>query len=232
MGNVIISIANLPGTLCYSNPQQDWPLLVSYLTANLSGTLNTFNVGNSVPSADNRDKPWIRTNSDGTPDALYQYSGGYWLSKHPLPTGLVCMYEGTDASIDAFDGGETAAITNISGPFWEKVTEMEAKSPIMPGTLESGTVLSIGNNYGEEKHTLLSEEMPRHTHTIQAWTSGATGGDGGQILNQPDPGTEVEKTTGATGGREGESNPDPFTIIHPVRTIFFLRRTSRIYRRI
>jgi len=142
------------------------------------------------------------------------------------------MYEGTDASIDAFDGGETAAITNISGPFWEKVTEMEAKSPIMPGTLESGTVLSIGNNYGEEKHTLLSEEMPRHTHTIQAWTSGATGGDGGQILNQPDPGTEVEKTTGATGGREGESNPDPFTIIHPVRTIFFLRRTSRIYRRI
>ena len=232
MGNGVISIASLPSTLCYSNPQSDWPLMVSYLSASVTGTLNMFNVGNSVPSADNRDKPWIRTNSDGTPDAVYNYSGGFWLTKHPLPTGLVCMYEGTEASIDTFDGGEAAAITNIAGPFWEKVTEMAAKSPIMPGTLPSTTVLAIGNDYGEEKHTMLSTEMPRHTHTIQAWTSGATGGDGGQILNEPDPGTEVEKTTGAAGGRDGETNPDPFNVIHPVRAIWFLRRSARIYRRI
>lgn len=232
MGNVTISIASLPGTLCYSNPQQDWPLLASYLSANLNGNLNTFNVGNSVPSADNRDKYWFRDNSDGTPDAVYRYSGGYWLSKHPLPPLAVIMYEGTEASIDTFDGGEVAPVTNIAGPFWEKVTEMAGRSPIMPGTLDSGTVLTIGNNYGEEKHTLLREEMPRHTHTIQAWTSGATGGDGGQILNEPDPGTEVQKETGATGGRVDEANPDAFNIIHPVRTIWLIRRTSRTYRRI
>lgn len=232
MGNVNLSIATIPAGICYSTPQTDWPLQVSYMAAALAGTLNTHNFGNSVPSADNRDKPWIRTNSDGTPDALYVYSGGYWLSKHPSPPGLVVMYEGTEASIDTFDGGEAGAVTTIAGPFWEKVTEMAAKSPIMPGTLESGVVLAVNSNYGEEKHTMATGEMPRHAHSIQAWGAGATGGDGGQILNRPDPATEVEKTTGETGGISGEADPTPFSIIHPVRGIWHLRRTARLYRRI
>jgi hypothetical protein len=214
-----------PAGLCYTTLTNDIPLIAQYLRAVFSGS--EINTGSSTPTAENRTKPWIRTNSDGTDDGIWEFYNGFWIQKHPLAAGSVILYEGASTTIDAFDGGETAAITNITGPFWEAVTAMAARSPIHPGTLASGTIINVGDNLGEEKHVMTLAELIEHSHVIKTFSAGATGGDGGHILNEPDPASDVDHTTEP----EGDSPPDGMNVIHPVRGIFFIRRTARLYRR-
>lgn len=68
--------------------------------------------------------------------------------------------------------------------------------------------------YGTETVTLSVAEMPAHTHDIQSFSSGATGGDGADVLNEPDPGTEHTHTTGSTGGGAAHANVHPVLIAH------------------
>jgi hypothetical protein len=222
----------LPQGLCYTNPTDDIPTWLPYLRAVFNG--NEINTGDSTPAAEDRDKPWLRTNSDGTPDGVWQFYNGYWVKQHSDFVGKVVMYEGTLVSIDTIDGGEAGAVTNISGPMWEVVSEMAARSPMHPGTLPSGLVVHVGDDLGEEKHVQIITEMIQHSHDITAWTSGATGGDGGQILNEPDPGVEVTKTTEPEGGASAtDPIPDGMNVVHPVRGIWFIRKTARThYRRV
>jgi hypothetical protein len=220
-----ITALSLPGGTCYTTPAADLPLFAAYLRAIFSG--NEINTGSTTPTAENRTKPWVRTNSDGSDDGVWQFFNGFWVQKHPLPAGAVMMYEGTQASIPTFDGGESAPVTNIGGPFWEEVTQMAARSPMHPGTLAGGTVIGIGTDFGEDKHVQTLGELIQHSHIIKSFTSGATGGDGAHILNEPDPGTDVDHSTEPTGS----SPPDGMNVVHPVRGIWFIRRTSRIYRR-
>src|SRR5574342_502464 len=132
MGNVLLSTAVVPTDFCFTSWQESWPSLVALLSGQFNRSGTGINFGNQVPAMIDQDKPWFRTNSDGTPDRLYSFSGGLWLAKHPLPPGAVIMYEGTEASIETFDGGEGGPIGPTFGAFWEKVSEMNARSPIGP----------------------------------------------------------------------------------------------------
>ena len=223
-----IQSGTIPQGLCYHDPQTDWPILATYLKAVFSG--NEVNFSSSTPTAANRTKPWFRVNTDGTDDGMWVFYNGFWVQKHPIPVGLVCMYEGAQVDIATYDGGEVAAVTNITGPFWEEVTAMAARSPIHPGTLASGTIVNIGDNVGEEKHVQTIAELPIHDHP-------ATDAAGGRTIATgitPDDGTinrtgslsfkEVSRT-GLTGAG------DAFNVVHPVRAIWFIRRTGRTYRR-
>lgn len=228
-GNVLLEITVPEGT-CYESPAVDWPLLVSLITANLIGSLSTVNSGSSTPAAADRSKPWNRSNADGTDDGQWTFYNGFWVQKHPLPTGAVIMFEGDLADIDTFDDGEVGAITNITGPFWEEVTEMQARSPIHPGTLPSGTVINIGDDIGEEKHALTVAELPAHTHPFDTT-------DGAQVLAKvsSNKAGDINQTGSLdyqfaddpqnTGGDQGHNT------IGPSRAIFFIRRTERLYRR-
>jgi len=228
-GNVELSIT-VPAETCYTTPSFDWPYLVSLITANLAGSLDTVNTGSTTPDASNRDKPWIRENSDGTDDGVWQFYNGYWVQKHPDFVGKVVMYEGALADIPTLDGGESAAVSNITGPFWEEVTEMRARSPIHPGTLPSTTVVNVGDNIGEEKHQLTVAEMPSHRHE---WDTS----DGQLILAQVTSGkvNDINRTGSLdyayadpvlnTGGDTAHNT------LHPARGIYFIRRTARLYRR-
>lgn len=224
-GNVTLSIT-VPFGTCYENPETDWPLLVSLITANLAGSLSTVNTGSTTPAAGDRDKPWIRSNSDGTDDGQWVFYNGFWVQKHPMPVGAVIMFEGAEADIATFDGGESATITNITGPFWERVTEMNARSPIGPGTLPSGTVIAIGDNIGEEKHVQLITELVGHNHDIPYSASGDAGGAGAHILNLTPQLDNLHFTENT-----GKTPPDGMNVIQPSRGIWFLRRTARTYRR-
>lgn len=62
---------------------------------------------------------------------------------------------------------------------------------------------------GEETHLQTIAEMPVHHHNILTHSSGATGGDGGDILNEPDPAAEHNHDTDDTGGGTA------FNVIHP-----------------
>jgi len=218
-----IMALTVPSGLCYSNPQTDLPIFASLLRAIFSGS--EWNIGNTTPDPSSRTKPWYRTNSDGTDDGVWTFYGGFWVQKHPLPVGFVGMWEGDPSNLDAFDGGETAAVSILTGPFWEVVSAMAARSPMHPGTLPSGTVINVGDNAGEEKHVQTIAELPVHHHIVHSFSAGATGGDGGDILNEPDPGSDHDHDTTDTG------NGDGFNVIHPVRGILFIRRTARTMRR-
>lgn len=214
-----------PAGLCYTTLTNDIPIIAQYLRAIFSG--NELNTGSATPAAEDRNKPWLRTNSDGTPDGVWFFSGGFWLQKHETPIGAVILYEGTLGSIETFDGGESGAITSTTGAFWQEVTEMQGKSPMHPGTLASGLVVNVGDNLGQEKIVMTLANLIEHSHDIMTWTSGATGGDGAKVLNQPDPGTLSLVPSEATGG----SPPDGMDNIGPSRGLFFIRRSARLYRR-
>jgi len=72
-----------PGTLpegyCWpSDPQQFNVAIMALARAVFPGTLATFNYGNSLPTPENRDKPWVRTDANGYFDDTYTWKGGVW----------------------------------------------------------------------------------------------------------------------------------------------------------
>lgn len=97
-----------------------------------------------------------------------------------------------------------------NGTTTANLPDMRGRSPIGSGAGAGLTNRDINAKYvGEERHTLLIEEVPAHTHSITSYSAGATGGDGGDILNLPDPGVVHPHDTAAAGGGI------PFNVIHP-----------------
>lgn len=73
--------------------------------------------------------------------------------------------------------------------------------------------------YGEERHTQIVAELPAHHHVVHAFSAGAVGGDGGDILNEPDPGADHDHDTDDTGGGQ------PFNVVHPVLIAYLFIKT-------
>lgn len=227
-----IVASGVPSGLCYTNLSYDLENVIApYLRAVFSGS--EINTGSSTPAAADRSKPWARTNSDGTDDGLWAFYNGYWVQKHPDFVGkIVFAPTGTAAAdIDALDGGETGVVTAITGPFWEIVTELAAKSPIGPGTLASGTVINSGDSIGEETHLLTKDEMPSHTHEFATT-------DSQHILVQTTAAAKLSdiNRTGSLDYKyadplESTGGDDPHNTIHPCYSLYAIRRTARLYRR-
>lgn len=231
MSAIAISTSDVPASFCHRDWPTTWPLLVGLLHAQFAEELNTVNVGNTTPSSENRDKPWFRLNADGTPDGWYAYANGNWLRRYTGPDpGAIIMWDGAAAGIDTLDGGEVGAATLTTGPFWERVTSMDAKFPIGVGTLPtSGTVLAVGDTGGAEKVTLALDQIPSHDHGIpnkklihQTLSAGVLHQQGGNDLSI--------STFQADGGDSNDA-----TVAHDnlpqFRAIFFIRRTIRLYHR-
>lgn len=230
---VTVSTASVPTDYCYRGPQLDWPFFVSLLMAELAGANYTFNFGPTTPAPDDQDKPWFRTNVDGTPDRLYVYSGGSWVAKHAIPAGAVWLYEGAEGSIPTFDGGEAGVVTATTGPMWEKVSQLDGRFPIGPGTVGS-TTIGVGDTGGTHEHTLLTENIPAHTHTIPEGANYVGSGNliPPRIIIDDDYGTT--KTNLLTGSYGGQADGTTKVVSHlnPYRGIFFIRKTARTHYRI
>lgn len=228
MGQAVnISTASVPASYCAGSLPETWAFLVGLLSAELAGANSTFNFGPTTPAPDDQDKPWFRTNTDGTPDRLYVYSSGAWISKHPIPAGAVWLYEGLEASIETFDGGEAGVVTATTGPMWEKVDEMDGRFPIGPGTVGS-TVIGVGDTGGTHEHTLTTENIPAHTHSITGRGYTGTGNlTPLQILIDDDYSTtETQKSTGSYGG-QADGTTKVVSHLNPYRGMFFIRKTAR-----
>lgn len=72
---------------------------------------------------------------------------------------------------------------------------------------------------GEETHLQTIAELPAHHHSIDSFSAGATGGDGGDILNEPDPGADHPHDTDDTGGGQA------FNVIHPCLLAYLFIKT-------
>lgn len=205
-----------------------WLDIVALLYVRFPDDFAVFNFGDSTPAPDKRDRPWFRTNADGTPDKWYVYAMGAWLSKHPVAEGTVIFYEGAEGTIDTFDGGEAGVVSTISGPMWEKVSELDARFPIGPGTFPSTDAVAVGDQGGEEKHALTAAENGPHTHQIGSQDSTA---DVGAAVSQEfvrdyGSGTGPAATTSSAG------SGDPHKTIPPYYAMFALRKTARQFYRV
>jgi hypothetical protein len=229
--DVIIQTADVPEGYCATSFREAWAFGVSLLSAQTSGNSTTFNFGPDTPVPDDQDKPWLKTDSANLPERWYAFSNGAWVSRHPLPAGSVIMYEGSEASIETFDGGEAGAITATTGPMWEKVSSMNGRMPIGPGTLPSTTVLNVGDQGGEEEHELVPEETPLHSHNIKYNNVHdlQVSSDKDRIAFS-DTGTQTVETSEVGGNIDGDT--EPHNNLPPYTAIFFIRRTARTHYRI
>ncbi len=162
---VVLSSTQLPEGFCPGGPsaeQQRFDAYMQRAIGVLPGNFSVWNYGSDTPSVDNRGIPWHRINTDGSPDRDYDFFNGAWSSLHPVPPGVITMWMGDPTTIDTFDGGEAGTVSAQTGPMWEIVTTMAARVPIGVGALPSGTALATGATGGEENHTLLVAEMPKH----------------------------------------------------------------------
>ncbi len=242
---IVFVAGTLPEGTCYETDQQRLNGFAANLSGSLPGNFATFNYGNTTPSADNRDKPWERINDDGSPSypGLWEFFDGAWRQRHPLPPGVIVMWDGAPAAIDTLDGGVAGVATIYTGPFWEIVTAMAARMPIGVGNLPSGTALAATNTGGEENHVLIVNELPKHSHmmfdpstlsasrTLDSTNAVAERGSfdsppSYNMTRQDDAGA-TKPTVGPTsqaGNDQGHNNLPPYY------TVSFIRRTIRAYR--
>lgn len=126
--SVTLVKGTIPPGLCFSNIPELYNTFVDTTTAYVNGNYSLFNFGNSTPSADDNDKPWVRTDGDGRPDKMYVYKDGYWLCKHPTPASGKerRIWTGTDTELLSYeaDGNSSSTATIYSGPFWEVDTDL------------------------------------------------------------------------------------------------------------
>lgn len=230
--NVDITTTAPPSDYCPSSFREAWLFGVSLLQATLAGGNNTYVVSATVPGVDDQDKLWHKLDAQGRYIRTYNYSGGAWVSPHPEFAGAVKLWEGNAGDIPTLDGGEAGTVTATTGPMWERVTEMDGRMPIGPGTLESGTTVNVNDTGGEEKHSLTTAEMPPHTHEFRVNTNDDSGGGGGGSTpddSDPTVSGNVNSTTASSGGTDGT------VVAHnnmpPYRGIFFLRKTARTHYR-
>jgi hypothetical protein len=224
---VQFSAASFPAGFCGS--PQEW---FSLFTTLLSGSVLTsaYNLGSDTPTPDNQDKPWFKTDAAGRPERWYLYVDGAWIARHPVAAGSIVMYEGAEASIPTFDGGEAGTVTATTGPMWEKVAQLDGKFPLGPGTLPmSGTAVAVTNTGGAEKHALVESELPKIAIQSRQRTDLQDGGGSAALLNHATFGTQVtvdEFGGDSTGATVAHNNMPPYY------AVFFLRKTARTHYRV
>ena len=158
----------------------DWQDLVTKLdaifSAYLPGSYKPVNYGSTTPAAEDQDRPWVRTNGDGSPDRTYVFFNGKWVARHPVDPASDerRMWVGTEAALRSHDGGDgTADVpTATTGAMWEIDTAFEGKFPVGVGAFAaSGSVSVTGSTTstavsGEDQHVLTAAEGPAHTHFL------------------------------------------------------------------
>lgn len=241
-----ITSSEVPENLECVITNERWQQLIALLSVIVVDGIK-INRGNTTPAPADRIYLWARTEADGTPDRLYEYSGGFWISRYlGPPVGSEILWPGAEADIPTLDGGEVAAVTTTTGPFWEKVADMNGRIPIGPGTLPtSGDTILVDTNYGADEQTLNDENYKHHRHYTSALdsvsvaaqpnantyvaTNGGGVGNENYILQR----TTVEANVGLTSRVNGAPDVanEAFSQLNPVRGRFFIRRTARIFYR-
>ena len=240
--NVTISADVLSSDFCHENWPATFAAWAALLHGTLPGTFSSFNFGNAVPDPADQDKPWIRTNADGTLDGLYVFAGGYWARPYPVPASAPerRIWEGTTTLLETYDGGANVAVTDYTGPFWEVDTNYAARMILAPGTLPSGSVVAVTSSAGSETNTLIKDNLP--DLPVSWWSSNDNNADADPYTHQAEWGLIGDD--GATGPANGRTQftdeiitidtqlagvTTPISNLPPYRSAYIIKRTARIY---
>lgn len=231
---VILTPGTLPEGACYETEQERLNAFIEVTAGQLPDTYSTINVGSTAPQPNDRNNPWHRTNTDGSPDypGMWDYFDGAWRQRHPLPPGIIAMYDGDASLIPTLDGGTAGTATLYSGPFWEVVTQLQARFPVGAGTFPTAGAVAVGATGGEERVTLETKHLPEvlgrfGTDVEKAFAKksgaggAANGGAGGPYFNL-DLADFIKG--GTTDADKSHNNLPPYYVVS------FIRRTARLYR--
>jgi hypothetical protein len=219
-----------------------------YIETSVNPTRIVF--GPNVPAEADRAFPWYRSAGD-TKDGFYHWNAAFggWVRAHPMPAEFRMITELTDpADITTFDGGDADAAGLAAGPMWEIDTNYSGRSPMGAGLIpDTAKTLAALENYGTGDHTILVNELPKHTHgmtlkgfrtnletgTAQWFAFQGQGYDVGATTpeSSSDFLTHLDIGDGLTWDDTlwGQATPVAMSIVHPVRGVYVLKRTSRKY---
>lgn len=247
---IVLTPGSLPEGYCFSSYQT---LLNDFF--NLSsgygpGNYSFFNYGNTEPAVDDRNKPWLRLNADGSRDDWYVFYTGQWLAPYRVPPSSSerRLWVGLEADLATYDGGEVGAVSDTTGPFWEVDHNFDARFLVGPGTFAvdpadpaTGTTVGVGGTGGKENSqvTIGSANLAPHTHDIgcEASDEGDSTDESGRFTVSDGTfhwRTTTGKKIGHTrlgGGTAGAATPLSFTNLPPYRGIFVIKRSARIHKR-
>jgi len=244
--SVVISAGTVAEDYCFTTYQQLLTDFAALLSAYVPGQYNFFNYGDSEPAVEDRSKPWLRTVA-GVPERWYVYSGGNWIWPHEVPASGKerRIWVGTLTELKTYDGGEDTAITSTTGPFWEEDTDFAGRSPMGVGTIPSRTIsptsIAVGDNVGAGEHALTRAQLP--TDKIELLgdesksSSGSPANANDSIARQLNAGSSSDyalqsSTLAATVGKSAAlGSGEKHNIVHPVRGVYFIKRSARVYRR-
>lgn len=223
----------------------------------LSADKAFYNYGDVAPTPENRVFPWLQT-SAGYPVRWWVYvaGAGYWLSPYPFPASsyLRQIWAGTEDQLDVYDGGEAAAVTNISGPFWEIDSVFNGRSPMGVGDIPTASPaknLSLGEDFGEGATVLTGTQLPDISTLIKIGVAipgtghdspgdGSTYDGGGAAINAGytnDTAMYPSQQTWSNGFPKASvatlqtAVGEAHNTVHPVHGVYFIKRTARLYYR-
>lgn len=247
---VVLVPGSLPEGYCLTTYQKLLNDFFNLSSGYIPGNYNFFNYGNTEPAADDRNKPWLRLNADGSRDDWYVFFTGQWLAPYRVPASSDerRLWVGLEAVLPAYDGGEVAVVSDSTGPFWEVDHDFDARFPVGPGTFDvdpadpaSGQSVSVGGEGGKENSvvTIGMANLAPHQHDIgceqsddpdaASETGRFTVADGTMHWRNT-AGVKVGKTRPG-GGASGAATPLSFTNLPPYRGIFTIKRTARLFKR-
>lgn len=172
-------VALIPGTLpyadgCYpADPQALNVAIVTRIQAFLSETFPGIYKGATAPPVDQRNRLWYNT----TVGRWYEFTNGNWMRQYQFAASsdLEMIWAGTEAELATFDGGDSNAVGDFSGPLWRIDHEFDGRTLIGAGTIPDtdpavtiaqGAIVDSTGLQGTYKHVLTGPEgaVADHIH--------------------------------------------------------------------
>lgn len=164
--------------------------------------------------------PVAPTASPGT--STTQLATTAFVAAASVPTGTIVMF-GAATAPTGYLGCDAAAVSRttyaalfaVVGITWGagdgsttfNVPDLRGRAPIGTGTGSGLTARSLAASGGAETHTLITAEMPAHTHTSTRMASEVDATSGGDLHGS---GAYESTVTGSTGGGGAHNNMQPF----------------------
>lgn len=240
MPNLQLIPGTLPGSpYCPTTYQQLYNDMFALGYAVLPAAYSGVWVSDTPPTDLVTYKVWVRTVA-GKPvyPSLWTLDGsdGQFHAPNAIPasSNYRSLWVGVESDVWAFDGGDgtnpgVSVPTAYTGAMWEVDHSFDARMPIGPGTLSTGKNITPGYQSspteGEAEHTLVTAEMPSHTHATSPhnWPgNGILVGDAGGAFSVG-AGAGVSFNGIVNTGGDGPHNNMP-----PYIGVYFIKRTARI----
>ena len=176
------------GWECFKDKQTLFDEISKYIKAIFDDTGSLFVVGDTIPSIADQDKVWIRVDAVGWPIDILTYTSSGWEGFNHREIGCIKYWAGSilprptsewawcdGRTLNKYEYADLYAVIGDVFANGDETTDQfsipDIRSRIIIGT-GSGSLLTprtINDNIGEETNTLVTSEIPGHTHNIGLW---------------------------------------------------------------